>query len=165
MTLYAMLGALMFCSKIAMEFLPNIHPLGMLTMAYTIAFRKKALIPIYIYVLINGIYAGFAMWWLPYLYLWTILWGVTMLLPKNMSKKAACIVYPIVCCVHGLAFGTLYAPAQALMYGFGLKQTLAWIAAGLYWDMVHGIGNIFMGMLVYPLSQLLIKLTKRKVAY
>ena len=55
---YAMLGALMFCSKIIMEILPNIHLLGMLTMTYTIVFRKKALIPVYIYVLINGLYAG-----------------------------------------------------------------------------------------------------------
>lgn len=165
MAIYAMLGALMFCSKVAMEFLPNIHPLGMLTMTYTIVFRKKALIPIYVYVFLNGIYAGFNAWWLPYLYLWTILWGVTMLLPKKMPKKIACIVYPIVCCLHGLLFGTLYAPAQALMYGFGIKQTIAWIAAGFWWDIVHGVGNFCMGMLVYPLSQLLIRLTKQKNAY
>ena len=48
-----MLGALLFGSKIIMEALPNIHLLGMLIMVYTIAFRLKALIPIYIYVIIK----------------------------------------------------------------------------------------------------------------
>ena len=32
LVLFAMLGMVMFVSKIAMEFLPNIHLLGMLTM-------------------------------------------------------------------------------------------------------------------------------------
>ncbi len=157
-----MLGAIMFCSKILMEALPNIHLLGMLTMVYTVVFRKKALIPIYVYVMLNGLFSGFSLWWIPYLYIWTILWAVTMLLPKNMKKRTACIVYPIVCCLHGLAFGILYAPAQALMFGFDFKQTVAWIAAGLTWDTVHAVGNLAVGMLVVPLSELLKKILKMR---
>ena len=150
----------MFCSKIIMELLPNIHLLGMFTIVYTVVFRAKALIPIYIFVFMTGLYAGFAPWWVPYLYLWTVLWGVAMLLPVNMPKKAACIVYPIVCAMHGFAYGTLYAPAQALLFGLDLRQTLAWIVSGLPWDIVHGIGNIFAGLLIFPLSELLKKLNK-----
>ena len=157
-----MLGTLMFCSKVIMEALPNIHLLGMFTMVYTVAFRKKALIPIYVYVLLNGIYAGFSMWWIPYLYIWTILWAVTMLLPRNIPKKAACVVYPIVCGLHGLAFGTLYAPAQALMFGLNFEQMIAWIVAGLPWDAVHGLGNLAAGVLIVPLSELLKKLFRKQ---
>ena len=62
MALFAMLGSLMFASKIVMEALPNIHLLGMFTMAFTVVFRAKALIPIYIYVFINGVFAGFDVW-------------------------------------------------------------------------------------------------------
>jgi energy-coupling factor transport system substrate-specific component len=69
MAVFAMLGTVMFCSKIIMEALPNIHLLGMLTMTYTVAFRKKALIPIYIYIMLNGLYAGFSLWWMPYLFI------------------------------------------------------------------------------------------------
>ena len=165
MVVFAMLGTLMFCSKILMELLPNIHLLGMFTMVFTVVFRKKALIPIYVYVMLNGIYAGFSMWWLPYLYLWTILWGVTMLLPRNPPKKAACIVYPLVCGLHGLAFGTLYAPAQALMFGLDAKQTLAWIVAGLPWDAIHAVGNVCAGVLIVPLSELSKKLFARIIRY
>lgn len=155
-----MLGTLMFCSKVIMEILPNIHLIGMFTMVYTIVFRYKALIPIYVFIFITGLYGGFALWWLPYLYLWAILWGVTMLLPQNMKPKTACVVYPLVCSLHGFAYGTLYAPAQALMYGLNLKQMMAWIAAGIPFDVIHGIGNIFAGMLVFPLSKLIKKMVK-----
>lgn len=154
----------MFCSKILMEFLPNIHLLGMFTMVYTLAFRKKALIPIYVSVLLTGLYFGFNMWWLPYLYIWTILWGVTMLLPRNMSKKVRYIVYPLVCCLHGLLYGTLYAPAQALMMGLGFKAMLAWIVSGLPWDLVHGAGNLVAGLLLVPLAELLGKLQKANIS-
>lgn len=150
----------MFASKIVMEALPNIHLLGMLTVTYTLVFRKKALIPIYMYVLLNGFFAGFSVWWVPYLYIWTVLWGVTMLLPKKMPKAAACVVYPIVCALHGLSFGILYAPAQAIMFGFTFEQTLAWIAAGFGFDIVHGIGNFAAGLLIYPVSEVLKKLVK-----
>lgn len=159
--IFGILAALMFISKIVMEALPNIHLLGMFTMTYTLAFRKKALIPIYIYVMLNGLYAGFSMWWVPYLYIWTVLWAATMILPKNMPVKAKCVIYPIVCALHGIAFGTLYAPAQAIMFGLNFEQTIAWIISGLPWDLIHGIGNFFAGMLILPLSELLKKLMKK----
>ena len=161
MVLFAMFAALMFCSKIIMEALPNIHLLGMLVMLYTVVFRVKALIPIYLYVIVQGFYAGFADWWLAYTYVWTVLWGMTMLLPKNMPPKAAMFVYPIVCSLHGFAFGIIYAPAQALMYGFNFEQTLVWISTGLPFDIIHGISNIFTGMLVLPFSELIKKLLRQ----
>lgn len=154
-TKFTMLGTLMFCSKIIMEWIPNIHLLGMLTMVYTLTYRKKGLIPIYVYVMLNGLYAGFSPWWVPYLYIWTILWGVTMLLPKKLPKKAAVIIYPVVCALHGFLFGTLYAPAQAIMFGLTLEQMIAWIISGLPWDMLHGVGNFFAGFLILPLVKLL----------
>ena len=161
MTLFAMFASMMFISKIVMEFLPNIHLLGMLTMLLTVVYRKKALVPIYIYVLLNGVFSGFNMWWVPYLYVWTVLWAVTMLLPQNMNKTAKMIVYPLVCCLHGLCFGVLYAPTQALMFGLSFEQTIAWVVAGLPFDIIHAAGNLVLGTLVYPLSMLLSRLSKK----
>ena len=154
-----MLGTLMYCSKVIMSVLPNIHLLGMLTMTYTVVYRAKALIPIYIYVMLDGLFSGFNFWWLPYVYIWTILWAITMLLPKKMPLKIAGIVYPIICALHGFAFGTLYAPAQALMFGLNFEQTIAWIIAGIPFDAIHGVSNIFTGMLVVPFSELMKKLS------
>ncbi len=161
MVLFAMFGALMFCSKIIMEAAPNIHLLGMFVMLCTVVFRVKALIPIYLYIIVQGIYAGFAPWWVPYLYVWTVLWGTTMLLPKKMPRRVAMIIYPAVCALHGFAFGIIYAPGQAFIYGLNFEQTLAWIATGISFDVTMGISNIFMGMLVLPLSELMQTLLRR----
>ncbi len=163
--MFAMLGALMFCSKIIMEVLPNIHLLGMLTMVYTLVFRVKALKPIYIYVFLNGLFAGFNMWWFPYLYIWTILWGITMLLPQKLPKRIGFWVYPLICGLHGFAFGALYAPAQAILFGLDLNGMLAWIAAGLPFDLLHGVSNLAVGFLILPLSELLKKLVSKQLGH
>lgn len=160
LVLFAMLGMIMFVSKLVMEFLPNLHLLGMLTMIYTLTFRTKALVPIYVYVFVNGLYAGFATWWVPYLYVWTVLWGITMLLPRRMPRWLCCVVYPLVCGLHGLAFGILYAPAQALLFGLNWKMTIAWIVAGLPFDAIHAVGNVLAGLLIVPMAELLKKLNR-----
>ena len=85
-----------------------------------------------------------------------------MLLPKKMPKKVACAVYPTVCALHGLLYGILYSPAQAVMFGMSFSQTVAWIAAGFPFDVIHAVGNFVAGLLVFPLSELLKKLAKRK---
>lgn len=160
MIVFSMLGCLMFTSKIMMEFLPNIHLLGMLTITYTVVYRVKALIPIYIYVLLNGLFAGFNMWWIPYLYIWTVLWALTMLIPQTIGNRTAAVVYPALCAFHGIAFGILYAPAQAIMVRMTLSQTLAWIGAGLPFDIVHSVGNFAVGLLILPMTKLLRKLSR-----
>lgn len=152
---FAMLGAIMYASKMIMEIVPNVHLLGTLVVAFTIVYRKKALYPIYVFVLLTGVFAGFATWWIPYLYLWAVLWGVVMLLPKNMPKKIRPVVYMLVCSAHGFLYGTLYAPAQAFFFGLNLEGTIAWIIAGLPWDCVHGISNFFCGMLIMPIVRAL----------
>ena len=156
-----MFGTLMFCSKILMEALPNIHLVGMFIVLFTVVFRAKALIPIYIYVVLVGVYGGFSPWWVPNLYVWTVLWGVTMLLPRNMPKKVAAVVYPVVCALHGILYGVLYAPAQALLFGLTFKGAVAWVVAGLPFDALHGLGNLLSGVLILPLAELLKKALKK----
>lgn len=152
---FGMLGAIMYMSKIIMEFAPNIHLLGTLTIAYTVVYRKKALYPIYTFVLLTGVFAGFAGWWIPYLYLWAALWGAAMLLPRRMPEKAACVVYMLVNALHGFLYGTLYAPAQAIMFGLNFEGMIAWIIAGLPWDFAHGVSNFFCALLVLPIVKTL----------
>ena len=96
----SMMGAIIFAAKIAFEPLPNIHPIAMLVMVLTIVYRVKALVSVYIFALLLGLYNGFPVWWISHLYVWLILWAVTMLLPRNMSDRKAMIVYPIVSLVY-----------------------------------------------------------------
>ena len=149
--IFAMLGAIMYCSKVLLEFAPNIHLIGTLITAFTVVYRKKALYPIYVYVLLTGMFNGFATWWIPYLYIWTILWAAVMLLPQSLPKKVQPLVYMLVCAAHGFLYGTLYAPAQALLYGMPFRGMIAWIIAGLYFDCIHGISNFFCSILIVPI--------------
>ena len=158
MTLFSMFGAMMCISKYLTEFLPNVHLLGMFTVLFTVVYRRKALIPIYVFVFLMGLTAGFNMWWVPYLYIWTVLWAMAMLIPKNLPKWAAIIIYPVVCSLHGFMYGTLYSPFQAFAFGLDFDGMIAWIVAGFPWDIIHGVSNFAAGLLIFPLSEVLKKI-------
>ena len=156
LVLFALLGTLLLAGDLLMEWLPNVHLVGMLLTVYTAVYRRKALIPLYIYVLLLGMLNGFAPWWIPYLYVWTVLWGLVMLLPRTVTKKTV-LVYGVVCTLHGFLFGTLYAPSQVLLFGLPWSALPAWIATGLPFDIAHGIGNAVFSVLIFPLTKLLKK--------
>ncbi len=160
LVLLPMLGVLMYVSKLLMEFLPNIHLVGMFIMVFTLTFRYKALIPVYIYAFLVGVFGGFTPWWVPNLYIWTLLWGVTMLLPWRMPRWLCAVLYPAVCALFGFAFGSLWAPAQALLFGLSFEQMLGWIVTGLPYDALHGVGNLLAGLLILPLTDLVRRLNR-----
>lgn len=153
--IFGMLGALMYVSKLLMEALPNVHLIGVIIVATTVVYRQKALYPIYTFVFITGLMGGFSTWWVPYLYVWTVLWGATMLLPQKMPKWLAPIVYMTVCSLHGFLFGVLYAPFQAIVFNLDFNAMLAWIAAGFAFDVTHGISNFLCGVLIIPFIKIL----------
>lgn len=158
--IFALLGALLFVSKLLMEWAPNVHPLAFLILTYTAVYRAKALFPVYLFVLLEGIVAGFSLWWVPYVYLWLVLWAAGMLVPARWSNKVKIPVYALIAALHGLAYGTLYAPFQALAFRLDFRATVAWVLAGLPWDAVHAAGNLVFGLLVVPAAGLLKKLAK-----
>ena len=155
---YSMLGTIMFLSDLLMEALPNIHALAMFIALFTLLFRARALIPIYVYVMLTGIYAGLALWWVPYLYIWTILWAAIMLIPKKINDKWKFAIAITLCALHGLFFGILYAPMQAIMYGLSFKAMLTWILTGTVFDVIHMLGNLAMSFLIIPLYRTMKKL-------
>lgn len=157
--LSAAFGVLMFWSDILMDALPNVHLLAMFIVTFTVVYRVWALLPIYVYVFLNGLFYGFTPTWIPYLYIWTILWALAMLIPRKMHPAIAAVVYILVCGLHGIAFGTLYAPMQIILFFDGNWSMLpTWIAFGLPFDVIHCIGNLCAGTLVLPLVKVLMRL-------
>ncbi len=155
-----MMGPLLFVvGDLAFEMLPNIHLVGVLLVVITAVYRKWALVPLYLYVLLNGLWGGFSLWWVPYLYIWTILWGAVMCVPRRLPLKWQAGLCIGLCAAHGYLYGVLYAPAQALLFGLSFDATIAWIVAGLPFDLIHGTSNLIAGcVLVYPLLWLLRRL-------
>ena len=152
---FGILGGLMFISKLVMEFLPNIHLLAVLTVVFTLVFRQKALYPIYVYVALQGLVAGGASWWIPYLYIWTLLWGATMLIPRRINRMVKGIIGIALCSLHGFLFGVLCAPTYAVVYSMSWETMLGWIVVGIPFDVTHGIGNLLAGLLILPLERAL----------
>lgn len=158
---FGMLGGLMYASKVLMDVFPNIHFIGLFVTAITVVYRKKALYPIYIFIFITGLLNGFGTWWVPYLYLWAVLWGAVMLLPKNLEGKKRALIYAVVCSLHGFLYGLMYAPFQAIVYSLNFDGIVAWWIAGIPFDVTHGISNFVTTLfLSVPLISLLTKAEK-----
>ena len=157
-----MLGAVMVVSDLIMNIIPNVHLVGVLIVVLTVLYRWKALFPLYVYVMLIGLFEGIGKWWIPYLYVWTILWGMVMLLPRRMPKWLAPVAYALVCGLHGFAFGFFWIPSQMVFMSFTLEQALIWWKFGfLTADIPHGIGNLVGSTLVLPLVNLIRKMDKR----
>ncbi len=156
---FAMLGSLMMSADLIMNFIPNVHLGGVFIVVYTLVYRWKALFPIYTYIFLIGLMEGFGLWWLPYLYVWLILWAAVMILPKKMPLWLAPVVYTTICTAHGFAFGLLWAPSQMLLMNFTWEQTMVWWRMGFIpADLPHGIGNLCGSVLILPLTTLLRRL-------
>ena len=107
--IFGMFGAMMFASKYLMEILPNIHLLATFIGILTVVYRWRALIPIYIYVLLDGLFHGFSLWWIAYLYIFLPLFFGFLLLPRHMPDWGKAILYPVIAALHGFLFGIPYA--------------------------------------------------------
>ena len=152
---FSVWSAMMFLARQGMQGLPNVHPLGILIAVQALVYGRRALIPLYGYILLEGVFAGFSLWWMPYLYIWLPLWAAFVLFRRvRLSEKIKVPLFMLVCGLHGLSFGLLYAPAQALMFGFSFRMTVAWVIAGLPFDIVHAIANAAIGSLILPLFYL-----------
>jgi len=164
--LFSMFGAILFGTKFFLEGIPNVHPLALFVMALTLVYRSKALYPIYVFVLLNGVREGFAHWWFPFLYAYLPLWAAGMLMPRGQSltsglpRKFAMPILMLACGLQGLAFGAMCAPAWAIAANLSPRATLDWIIAGLGFDAMHAVNNIAFGALVLPLADLLRRLEK-----
>ncbi|MCL1880760.1 MAG: hypothetical protein FWF76_01125 [Oscillospiraceae bacterium] len=166
-TTFAILAALILVSQIALAGIPGLQFVGTFIATLTVTYRKSALIPIYVFVLLFLLYYGFFAWNLPYLYVWLPLWGLFMFAEWFANKVQLSVgtrmyFYAVLCGLHGLSFGILYSPFQALIMGWDFEQTLIWIRAGFllppYVDFIHATSNFTIGFLIIPLSKLLKKL-------
>ena len=82
----ALLGALMFAAKMCLAGLPNIEPVSLLVIVYTVVFGKKALYPIYVYVMLEILFWGLGLWNIMYLYVWLVLFLLVLLMRSMKSS-------------------------------------------------------------------------------
>lgn len=152
-TVQALCAALMFALQVAMAGLPNIESVSLLVVIFTLYFRKKTLLAIYTFALLEGIWYGFHIWWVMYLYVWTILWAVVMFFSRKGQRHGA-FFWAVVSGLFGMGYGFFCSfPYVALG---GLKMAYSWWLAGIPFDVTHGAGNfVLMLALFYPLDRVM----------
>jgi energy-coupling factor transport system substrate-specific component len=148
LTILALLGALMFGAKMAMAALPNIEPVSLLILVYTAVFGRKALYPIYIYVLLELMVWGLGLWNLNYLYVWLVLYLLGRLFRRMDSPWG----WAILSGGYGLAFGLLCTPVYLVTGGWA--YALSWWVSGIPFDVAHCAGNFALALVLYrPLTK------------
>jgi len=166
LAVFALFAAIMFISRYSLQIVHGLHPLTLIIAAFTMVWRKRALILIYLYVGLEFAFGSFAWVW-PYLYIFLPLWAMVMFWawlferrPKiRVPVKATALMFT--CGLHGMTFGLMYAPAQMLIMRITSWEAIAaWIVAGLPFDAVHAGFQFALGLLVLPIAALLEKLRR-----
>lgn len=154
--LYGILGALMFALKFVMAPLPNIEPVSLLLIAYTIVFGLNAIYPLITYVLLEILIYGFSFWSVGYFYIWLVLVIIVFIVSKTFNSRNS-IMWSIISGLFGLTFGALYIPLY-LVTG-GLTLAITWWVSGLPYDITHGIANFILCLVLFkPIINTLFKL-------
>lgn len=152
LVIMALMTAILFIGQVGMQFLPNIEIVTLLVILFTQAYGKKVFFIIYTFAFLEGIFYGFGIWWINYLYVWTVLAIIVL-----MIRTSSTIMWSIISGIYGLAFGFLCAIPYFI--AGGAAAGMAYWGAGLYFDILHCIGNVAVCLLLYkPLHYVLTKL-------
>lgn len=150
----ALLTGLTFAVQVVMAPLPNIELVSLLIALYTRRYGKKALLVIYAFALLEGLVYGFGLWFINYLYVWTVLWALAML----VRRTDGVIGWVLLLGGFGLGFGTLCS----LPYLFigGLSMMGSYILSGIPFDLLHAAGNAVLAAILFkPLDKLMTRMT------
>lgn len=149
----ALMSSILFAVQVIFAALPNIELVSLLVIVYTLVFGWRTLGIIYVFAVLEGLLYGFGPWWIMYLYIWTILYLIVTLLRKNTSV----IIWATVSGIYGLMFGALGAVVYIFIGGIGMA--VAYWIAGLMFDIVHGVSNFFVCIILFkPIYTVLKKL-------
>lgn len=146
-------SAIIIALQVSLSAIPNIELVSLLIILYTQNFGKKTLYIIYIFAIAMGLIWGFTIWWLTYLYVWTVLYFIVCVIGKLDSA----VGWALVSAIFGLIFGTLCVVPTLIT--LGPAGALSWVVSGFVFDLLHCGGNFLVAMLLWrPLSSLFKKI-------
>jgi energy-coupling factor transport system substrate-specific component len=157
LVLLALLSALLLVLQVALSAIPNVEMVTLLIALYTLHYRHKALAIIYVFVLCEGFIYGFGLWFLNYLYVWAVLWGLVTLCRSIRSP----VVWALVLSMYGLGFGLLCAVPYVFIGGAGMAW--AYFLSGIPFDLAHGASNLVVTLLLFAPLNRLFTLANRKL--
>ncbi len=154
--LIGIMSTILVILQVGLSFLPNIELVSLLIIVFTLVFGRKTLYIIYVFVAVEGIIYGLGLWWINYLYIWTILFILVMLLRRQHSPY----IWATISGFFGLIFGALCAIPNIFISGIG--SALAYWIAGIPFDVIHCVSNFVIALLLaQPLYTVLDKINRR----
>ncbi len=158
MVILSLLGAMTFCAKMVMVPLPNVEPVSLMVMLLAVTFGWRGFYAVMIYIGMEFATWGLGLWSFCYLYVWLILFALAILLQKMKSAFG----WAALSGFFGLTFGALCAIVYWIAGGIGAAIT--WWLAGIPFDLVHGVMNFVIALLLFnPLRKLLARLKRQEV--
>lgn len=161
--LIGMMTAVIEVSKLMLNFLPNVELVTFWIIMFTLFFGPKVIYSIIVFILIEISIFGIHTWVIMYLYMWPALALLVYLFRKNNTVW----FYSILSGFWGLLFGA-FCSLPYIVIGTvdggnegGLIMAFNWWVAGIPFDILHGIANFVIMLVLYkPVRALLEKLKR-----
>ena len=161
--LIGMMTAVIEVSKLMLNFLPNVELVTFWVIMFTLFFGPKVIYSIIVFILIEISIHGIHTWIFMYMYVWPALALLVYLFRKNDSIWFYSILsgffglfYGAFCSLPYIVIGTVDGGIQG-----GIIMAFNWWVAGIPFDIIHGIANFVIMMVLYtPVRALLVKLKR-----
>lgn len=155
----AIMAGITFASQLLLAGIPNIELVSVILLISALSLRLPTSLTIgFVFVILQGLYWGFADWVIAYLYVWPFFILMGFLLKSWLITPLRTAFFSG---IFGLLFGTLFSLQHLVL--FGPYAAISYIISGIAFDIVHAIGNfILMLVLFEPLSRVII-LVKSKI--
>jgi len=136
--------------------LPNIELTSFFVIMFTVYFGYPIFFIIPVFTAVEVLLFGFGPWVFMYLYVWPILAAVTLFFRKSDSS----LTYALLSALFGFAFGFLCSFTHMFISADGgagsLSYALSWWVTGIPWDILHGVSNFIIMLVLYkPISHTL----------
>ncbi|MEF9839391.1 MAG: hypothetical protein RR446_02340 [Lachnospiraceae bacterium] len=151
----ALMTTILLIAQVGLAVIPNVELVSLLIIIYTQLYRKQVFYIIYAFALLEGLLYGFGLWWIMYLYVWTILAGIILWCGNQLSTAMCAVLSGI----FGLFFGLLCSIPYAVVGGW--QSALGYWIAGIPFDIIHCVGNVIVAAVLYkPIKMILGKLVQ-----
>ena len=151
--------AVIEAAKLALAQMPNVELVSFFIIMFTLYFGKKVFLVIPAFILIEIMIFGFdIMWVISYCYIWPLLCILTLFF-RNKPKSS--FAPALLSGFFGLFFGFLCSfPYLFISTGTNPNASLAaaitWWIAGIPFDVIHGISNFVIMLVLYlPVSRVM----------
>lgn len=149
----ALMGVMTAMLEVAVHImapLPNVEPVTLLVILYSLFFGPKVFYILAAYLLFEGCWYGFGLWWIMYTYIWPLLAILTCIFRKKDSLWFWCLLSG--------SFGLFFGALSSIPYFFigGPAAAFAYWVAGIPFDLIHCVSNAVLCLVLFvPLNHIL----------